>query len=97
MNKHDFLKKYLFWSIYSFYKKILFIFTDNMESPIQKFYNGRTIFVTGSSGLMGKVLVEKLLFSCPNVEKIYMLIRPKRGKNASQRIEAIWQLPVIIK
>jgi alcohol-forming fatty acyl-CoA reductase len=34
---------------------------------------------------MGKVLVEKLLRSCENVNKIYILIRNKKGKNLEER------------
>lgn len=35
---------------------------------------------------MGKVLVEKLLRSCP-VKKIFLLVRPKRGVEINQRLE----------
>jgi fatty acyl-CoA reductase len=33
------------------------------------------------------VLVEKLLFECPDIEKIYILLRPKRGQQSKQRLE----------
>ena len=32
-------------------------------SPIQQFYQGKTVFITGATGFMGKVLLEKLLRS----------------------------------
>lgn len=30
-------------------------------SPVQRFYEGKHIFLTGGSGFMGKILMEKLL------------------------------------
>ena len=48
-----------------------------MES-IGEFYRGRSVLVTGASGFIGKQLVEKLLRSCPDIDKIYLLLRPTR-------------------
>ncbi|CAG9797074.1 unnamed protein product [Chironomus riparius] len=53
----------------------------------QEFYKGKSIFITGSSGFMGKVLLEKLLYSCSDVKQIIILVRPKRGKSALQRVQ----------
>ncbi|XP_026287126.1 fatty acyl-CoA reductase wat isoform X2 [Frankliniella occidentalis] len=55
---------------------------------------GKHVFVTGGSGFMGKVLVEKLLRSCPEVECIYLLLRPKRGVSAQDRVEQIVKTPL---
>lgn len=65
-----------------------------MASPMSDFYKGKTIFITGASGFMGKVLVEKLLYSFPDLKHVYILIRPKRGKSPGERISAMWNLPV---
>lgn len=43
---------------------------------------------------MGKVMLEKLLYSCDGVKKIYLLLRPKRGRTPQQRIDDMWKLPV---
>ncbi|CAF1036080.1 unnamed protein product [Rotaria sordida] len=42
-----------------------------MSSNIPDFYEGKNILVFGSTTFPGKVLLEKLLRSCPNIEKIY--------------------------
>lgn len=60
----------------------------------QDFYKGKSIFVTGASGFMGKVLLEKLLYSCSDVKEIMILVRPKRGKSAAQRVQDFATLPV---
>nr|XP_034192859.1 putative fatty acyl-CoA reductase CG5065 [Osmia lignaria] len=63
-------------------------------SEIQSFYKGKTIFITGGTGLMGKVLVEKLLYSCSNLNKIYLLARAKRGNSPEARITEMFKLPL---
>lgn len=79
-------------------KLILFGFSDltslldNMEKNatevyIPAFYAGRSIFITGGTGFMGKVLIEKLLRSCPDVGKIFVLIRPKKGQSINDRLQ----------
>ncbi|XP_018563270.1 putative fatty acyl-CoA reductase CG5065 [Anoplophora glabripennis] len=64
-----------------------------VESPIAKWYDGRCVFITGASGFMGKVLVEKLLYSCTGIKTVYILLRNKRGKTPQQRLEIMWNLP----
>ncbi|XP_055380127.1 fatty acyl-CoA reductase 1 isoform X2 [Condylostylus longicornis] len=61
--------------------------SDDCEDRIAKVFAGRTIFITGGTGFLGKVLVEKLLRCCPDIKKIYLLIRSKKGKDPQQRIK----------
>jgi alcohol-forming fatty acyl-CoA reductase len=61
---------------------------------IPEFYADQEIFVTGGSGFMGKVLIEKLLRSCPEIKSIYVLLRPKKGKLIDERLNAILDLPL---
>lgn len=56
------------------------------RTDIQKFYKDQCVFVTGGTGFLGKVLIEKLLRSCGDLDTIYVLVRPKKGKDPMTRI-----------
>lgn len=56
---------------------------------IKSFYAGSNVFLTGGTGFLGKVVIEKLIRSCPDLEKIHILIRPKKGLTPHQRLLAI--------
>lgn len=43
--------------------------------PISAFYKGKVILVTGGTGFVGKVLLEKILRCLPSIERVYVLIR----------------------
>jgi fatty acyl-CoA reductase len=58
-------------------------------SSIAEFYQDKSIFITGSTGFMGKVLVEKLLRSCPGIDRVYLLLRPSKGKDIACRLEEL--------
>ncbi|XP_046737953.1 fatty acyl-CoA reductase 1-like [Diprion similis] len=62
--------------------------SSNM-SEIQQFYVGKNIFITGGTGFLGVVLIEKLLRSCRDIGIIYILIRPKKGKSVEERLDAL--------
>ncbi|CAF4887644.1 unnamed protein product [Pieris macdunnoughi] len=53
---------------------------------VAEYYANKTIFITGATGFMGKVLIEKMLRCCPDVKKIYLLMRPKRGQGTKERL-----------
>lgn len=52
---------------------------------IPEWFAGKQVLVTGATGFMGKVLVEKLLRDCPQVERVYLLVRRKKGVEPVQR------------
>jgi fatty acyl-CoA reductase len=49
--------------------------------------SGRNVLITGGTGFLGCVLIYKLLMFCPDIGKIYLIIRNKRGINPKQRLE----------
>ncbi|CAH0404502.1 unnamed protein product [Chilo suppressalis] len=54
---------------------------------VKEYYAGKSLFITGSTGFMGKVLVEKILRSCPDVKCLYVLMRSKKGHSSKERID----------
>jgi len=70
---------------------------NQSESQIATFYNDRSVFITGATGFMGKVLVEKLLRSCNGIKNIYLLLRTKKGLDARQRLEELFNTKIFDK
>ncbi|XP_011307905.1 putative fatty acyl-CoA reductase CG5065 [Fopius arisanus] len=64
---------------------------------VVNFYEEKSILITGATGGIGKLLIEKLLRSCPNIGKIYVLLRSKRGESATQRINNLVNTPIFHK
>ncbi|CAH1959206.1 unnamed protein product [Acanthoscelides obtectus] len=73
--------------------------TDLERYPdrVAEIFRDKTIFITGGTGFMGKVLIEKLLRSCSGLKKIVMLIRSKKGKRPQDRIKDIMNNPLFDK
>ncbi|KOB65122.1 Uncharacterized protein OBRU01_20787, partial [Operophtera brumata] len=67
--------------------------TARGDSDIQQFYRNSTVFLTGGSGFMGKQMIEKLFRSC-QLTKIFILLRPKKGKQIQERLDEMFQDPV---
>ena len=68
--------------------------TVDPAKSIPAFYAGQSIFLTGATGFLGKVFIEKVLRSCPDVREIFLLIRPKKGFNIKERLKEILNSPV---
>ncbi|KAJ8933768.1 hypothetical protein NQ314_013802 [Rhamnusium bicolor] len=66
------------------------------DSDIMEFYKNSTIFITGATGFLGKLCLEKLLRTCSNLNKIYILIRPMKGKDVHKRFDELFEEPNII-
>ncbi|PSN40545.1 Fatty acyl-CoA reductase wat [Blattella germanica] len=59
-------------------------------SEIQATFQGAHVFITGATGFMGQVLVEKLLRTCHQLERVYLIVRPKKGINEEERFKTIF-------
>ncbi|XP_047514035.1 fatty acyl-CoA reductase wat-like [Pieris napi] len=57
------------------------------ESQIRKSFAGANILLTGGTGFLGKLLIEKLLRCCPELNKIYLLVRQKKNKDPQTRLK----------
>ncbi|VVC29133.1 Male sterility, NAD-binding,NAD(P)-binding domain,Fatty acyl-CoA reductase, C-terminal [Cinara cedri] len=63
-------------------------------SEIASFYNGTTVFLTGATGFIGSLILEKLLRTCSGVKLIYILIREKKGKHSEERFKELFDDPL---
>ncbi|KNC23423.1 putative fatty acyl-CoA reductase [Lucilia cuprina] len=59
----------------------------NETMLIKDFFKNQEIFITGGTGYLGKSLIEKLLRECPDISKMYLLIRSKRNKTPLERLK----------
>ncbi|XP_051165961.1 putative fatty acyl-CoA reductase CG5065 [Leptopilina boulardi] len=64
------------------------------KTPIQNFYAGQSVLITGGTGLLGKLLIEKLLRCCPELTSIYVIIRQKGGQDIHTRIQRLLEEPI---
>ncbi len=55
------------------------------ESPINESFKNKSVLLTGATGLVGKLIVYKILKSVQSVQNVYILIRSKDGKCFRER------------
>ncbi|XP_011067886.1 PREDICTED: putative fatty acyl-CoA reductase CG5065 [Acromyrmex echinatior] len=68
--------------------------TEADRTPIQNFYARQTILITGGTGFLGKMLIEKLLRSCPDISTIYLMIRSQKDKCPKNRLDEMLENPL---
>ncbi|KAL6838392.1 hypothetical protein ACP4OV_031798 [Aristida adscensionis] len=51
------------------------------------YFKGKSILITGSTGFLGKVLVEKILRVQPDIRKLFLLVRGVDVETAKQRVQ----------
>ncbi|VVB04670.1 unnamed protein product [Arabis nemorensis] len=57
-----------------------------MEFNCVQFLQNKTILVTGATGFLAKVFVEKILRVQPNVKKLYLVVRASNNEAATKRL-----------
>lgn len=53
---------------------------------VKNFYEGKSVLITGATGFIGKVVLEKILRDIPNVKNIYIIVR-RSDSTPKQRFE----------
>lgn len=56
-----------------------------MNRSVRGYYEGKNVLLTGTTGFVGKVVLEKFLRAVPSVNKLYLLMRKKQGKSVQER------------
>lgn len=59
---------------------------ENQRPSIVEFLKGKHIFITGATGFLAKVLVEKILRIQPDVGQLFLLIKAKDIDSAKKRL-----------
>ncbi|KAL7201777.1 hypothetical protein ACSBR1_033474 [Camellia fascicularis] len=54
---------------------------------IVKFFREKKFLVTGATGFLAKVLVEKILRTVPDVDRIYLIIKAENKEAATERLK----------
>jgi len=64
-------------------------------SDIPGFYRDKVVLLTGVTGFIGKCILWKLMKSCPDVKKIYLMVRPKKNTKPQDRLNReVFTLPI---
>lgn len=53
---------------------------------VRQFYANKCVLLTGCTGFLAKIILEKLLSACPDIDKVYVMVRKKRGMEPMQRV-----------
>lgn len=59
------------------------------ELTVPASYAGKGVLITGATGFIGKVLLEKLLRCCPDLDCIYCLVRPQAEQTVQNRLDEV--------
>ena len=58
-----------------------------MPLGIKEYYAGKTIFLTGTTGFVGKVVLEKILRSLSDIKKLFIMVRAKKNVTVRERFD----------
>ena len=62
-----------------------------MQLSPTEIFNGRKIFLLGSTGFLGKVCLSMLLYRFPNVGRVYVMVRAASDSDSALRFWDIFQ------
>ncbi|KAJ3681564.1 hypothetical protein LUZ60_016053 [Juncus effusus] len=57
------------------------------RSRIAGYFKGKSILIIGSTGFLGKILMEKILRVEPEVKRVFLLVRAAEDESAKQRVQ----------
>ena len=67
------------------------------KGQIQQFYAGKHILLTGCTGFLGIIILEKILRTCTEISKLYILIREKANMAIEDRLKKLFENEVSLK
>lgn len=60
---------------------------NDSKDDIKSFYKNKNVFVTGATGYLGKVLIEKLLRDCADMGKMFIMLRASSENDAKTKFD----------
>jgi len=54
---------------------------------VKEFYKDKIILITGCTGFIGKIILEKLIRTCSDFKTIYVMIRKRQGTTLDARMK----------
>uniref|UniRef100_A0A8D8M6F2 Fatty acyl-CoA reductase n=2 Tax=Cacopsylla melanoneura TaxID=428564 RepID=A0A8D8M6F2_9HEMI len=67
---------------------------ETAAETVADFYKNGEILLTGGTGFMGKLMIDKILRSFPDINNIYLMVRNKRGLTPEERVEKIFKTAI---
>lgn len=63
---------------------------DSTGEELREFYRDSVLLVTGGTGFLGRILLQKLLRTFP-IKRIYLLVRKKNTQSVEERMDEFFQ------
>ena len=65
-----------------------------INETISNTFANQNILISGCTGFLGKVILEKILRQCPQVATVYLLMRKKKSFTIYDRLEYLKRIAV---